>query len=130
MLQKKLLALRSCFETLSNVLGLQVIELRIQSGEDFTLVQRFLGDEARIALGDAVENYQASLVDSASPTNLCRESLRSKNGFHWISVQDSSLHREILISTAVGFHLPREQIAIDAFIVAYSSSCIKVRGQK
>ena len=126
MVQKKLIALRSCFETLSNILGLQIVELRIRSGENVSLVQRFMSDEAKTLLGDTVDSYQNSLVDNASPRSICQHALQSENGFYWISEPNESFHRRLPICTAIGFHLPRDHIEIDAFIVAYSSKYAKV----
>ena len=51
--------------------------------------------------------------------------MQSRHGFYWISKKSQKLHRDLPLFTAASFHLPRDNINSDVFVVVYSLMYLK-----
>ena len=56
---------------------------------------------------------------------LCPLAMQSRHGFYWISKKSQVLHRNLPLFTAASFHLPRDNINSDVFVVVYSLMYLK-----
>ena len=109
----------------SVVLGFNLCELWVEGEHHLTLARVHVDEVARKIFAESLESYQTGMKEKASSLALCKKAMESKDGFYWRMRQNSDLHREFPIHTAVSFHLSRDNINTNVFVVAYSFQCIK-----
>ena len=130
-MKKQQLAVKKCFETMVNVLGLHVVELWTQDSDGFGLCDVYV-DESSMTKNciERMAMYHHGSLENKTSRNLCKRAMKAKHGFYWISKNDKRLHPEFRLHTAICFHLPRDNISTDTFVVAYSLNHIKYAHSK
>lgn len=103
--------LKQCFTTLSDSLGIDIIELWSQYNNEFTL--QFI---YRI---DAINNDDnvISICNNEESKQLCRKSLESQDGFY---SPKRNKENDSHFMTKFSFHLSPDNINLDSFIVGFS----------
>ena len=124
-------AVKRCFETMAAVLGLHVVELWTQDSDGFGLCDVYV-DEGALPKEyvERVARYHHGKQENRTSRNLCKRAMKAKNGFYWLSKSDKRLHQEFRFHTAICFHLPRDNISTDTFMVAFSMNHIKYAHSK
>ena len=113
--------IRKCLETLCSVVPFHVAELWIEDSDGFALLQTY-ADPLRI-VGDFSQSNREGKHNTSQ--NMCKRAVHSKHGFYWVSKKTQVLHPSYPIYTAACFHLPRDNISTDVFVVTYSLMYIK-----
>ena len=113
--------IRKCLETLCSVVPFHVAEIWIEDSDGFALLQTY-ADPVRI-VGDFSKTNREGQHNTSQ--NMCKRAIQSKHGFYWVSKKNQALHPSYPIYTAACFHLPRDNISTDVFVVTYSLMYIK-----
>jgi hypothetical protein len=123
-------AVSKCLETLANVLDLHVVELWSHDHEGFGLVQVYVNKAEMKDYTSLVSLYHQGKLENLTSRNLCKRAMKSKQGFYWLAKSSKRMHQEIPLHTATSFHLPRDNVSTDVFVVGFSLKYIKVSLQR
>ena len=119
-------AVEVCLSSLATVIGLDTIEIWTHDIHGFSLVQAYVTENFHREYGEIIDKYHNGNVESVTSRNLCKRSMKSKHGFYWLAKKNQHLHPELPVHAAIAFHLPRDNISTDVFIISYSRTYLRV----
>lgn len=121
-------AVEKCLGTLSTVVGFQVVEMWVHGPQGFSLIHAFVDENNHLIrpYTSAVAEYHTGTRKNVLARKICRRLLKSTDGFCWFASETKPMNPHVPVRTAIGFHVPRDSIDVDVFIVAYSLEIIEV----
>jgi len=130
-LSKSQQCVQSLFATMSNVLDLDVVELWSQTTEGFVLVDVYV-NAARFTADDTalISRFHHGELSNRVSRSLAKRATKAKHGFYWLSKKEKRLHPDLKLQTATCFHLPRDNISSDTFIIAFSTKYLRFSHSK
>ena len=114
-------AVSNVLGALSGVVGMEIIELWVNTAERFSLHHVYKGETA-------TNDHQTS--DPTYARFLAKKALSSKELFYWGSNRTDRLHPSSPYHTAIAFRFPRDNIGTDLYLLGYSSDYIKFAQSK
>ena len=114
-------AVKNVLGALSGVIGMEIIELWVNTADRFSLHHVFKGELSMIV-------HQTS--DPTYARFLAKKALSSKEMFYWGANRTDRLHPSSPYHTAMAFRFPRDNIGTDLYILGYSSDYIKFAQSK
>ena len=127
MVDNKISHVERCLETFANVVGFNIIEIWMHSAGGVSLANSFIDTKCALIAPyvEKIAEYHNGERENTTSRSLCKRAMQSKSGFSWIAREDKRMHPEIPVHTAVAFHMPRDNICTDVFIIGYSLRFIK-----
>lgn len=105
-------SLKQCFTTIKQLLELDVVELWTKGQNGFGMHYVYRGEK----------NIDCNRSDSndEESKNLCEKSMESQDGFFYTDSKNCLVKDESRFKSRICFHLPRDNVNTDVFIVGYS----------
>jgi hypothetical protein len=135
-------AVGSCFSSLCNVVGWDVGELWSLGPNSLSLLHVFVSEidtfpqttagtaqeKMLSAYVSIINEYHSGARQNRASRSLCKRALRSRRGFYWrCSKRSSVVDSDVPFRSAMAFHMPRDNINGDVFIVLFSLKYLSVR---
>ena len=114
-------AVTNILGALSGVIGMEIIELWVNTAESFSLHHIYKDESTTI-------DHQTS--DPTYARFLAKKALSSKELFYWGANRAERLHPSSPFHTSMAFRFPRDNIGTDLYILGYSSDYIKFAQSK
>ena len=89
------------------------------------MIQTLVDDINLSDYEDHIQQYHTGKMDNACSRNLCKRAMGSKHGFYWLAKQHRAITTDLPLHSAIVFHIPRDNINSDVFLVGYSKSYMK-----
>ena len=119
-------AVSTCLVALCKGVGFDVVELWSNGHQGFQLHHVHVDEGiAMSSYGQIIASYHNGSRNNVLSSRVCQKASESKHGFYWLAKQFKQIHDDIGLHTAVAFHLPRDNISSDVFIVGYANKYIK-----
>jgi hypothetical protein len=77
-----------------------------------------------------IARYHNGELDNVTSRNICKRAMQSKHGFYWLAKQNRSVSVDLPLHTGIGFHMPRDNINTDFFVLGYSIQYMKYSQSK
>jgi hypothetical protein len=121
-------AVEKCLDTLSTVVGFQIVEMWVRERQGFSLIHTFVdgNNELIQPYAGAVSEYHKGTRKNVLARKICRRLLKSSDGFCWFASDTKPMNPHVPVRTAIGFHVPRENGDGDVFIIIYSLEVVEV----
>ena len=112
--------------SLATVIGMDIVEIWMHDVSGFSLIQTLVTNDIQRENQLVIDKYHREHSESVTSRNLCKRSMQSKHGFYWLAKKSQYLHPELPLHTAIAFHLPRDNITTDVFLISYSRTYLRV----
>jgi hypothetical protein len=121
-------AVEKCLGTLSTVVGFQIAEMWVHEPRGLSLIHTFVdgSDHLIRPYASAVSEYHTGARKNILARKICRRLLKSRDGFCWFASDTKPMNPHVPVQTAIGFHVPRENIDADVFVIIYSLEVVEV----
>jgi hypothetical protein len=123
-------AVGSCFSSLCNVVGWDVGELWSLDPSGLSLLHVYVAEQDKTLAEhlSLINEYHSGARRNRASRSLCKRASRSRRGFYWrSSKRNVVVDSEIPFRSAMAFHMPRDNINGDVFIVLFSLKYLMVR---
>ena len=77
-----------------------------------------------------ISRYHQGELDNVTSRNICKRAMQSKHGFYWLAKQNHAVSVDFPLHTAIGFHMPRDNINTDFFVLGYSKDYMRYSQSK
>jgi hypothetical protein len=111
--------LKNCFKSILQLIDLDVVELWTRNQNGFSLLYICRGELCNRDCNRTVLNDEIS-------KKLCAKSMESLDGFYLQDSKNSVINDGLRYHTRISFHLPRDNLNSDVFIVGYAAELRQV----
>lgn len=111
--------LKSCFKSILQLIDLDVVELWTRNQNGFSLLYICRGEQSNRECNRTVLNDEIS-------KKLCAKSMESFDGFYVQDSKNSVIADGLRYNSRISFHLPRDNLNSDVFIVGYAAELRQV----
>lgn len=112
--------LMNCFKSILQLIDLDVVELWTRNQNGFSLLYICRGEEL------CNRDCNRTVLNDEVSKKLCAKSMESLDGFYVQDTKSSVINDGLRFNSRISFHLPRDNLNSDVFIVGYAAELRQV----